>query len=247
MKRKAISFFLILSVFVYWSSPVYAAWGGEENFNSYSEGVGLDGDNAGSGWSCAWGSCGIKGNAGDYTTTAASAYEGARGVDLNSAHADSYIERPLTSTVSAGDMYVAFRANQTNKVANYWTCVSTTCAVIGGVRFNSSGNIDYVDSSGFHTLLTGYSSGQYYVFHFYWDQAGHANQYGVAVGITSFTNDSGYVTTNGSVSATVGAVQLEGTANSATAHFYYDDITATNPIPVVVNRKSNPTWFLQIL
>lgn len=129
------------------------AWVAEENFDSYSNGN-LVGNNGGSGWSGAWTGSTVT------QVEGTTVFQGTKAVSATNGNANTPA-RALTTAVSSGVMYIAFRRDVTTGDSG-WRVLTGSSVWMS--CFMESSNIEINHSLGTLNLVTGYSTGVWYVF-----------------------------------------------------------------------------------
>lgn len=184
------------------------AWIAKETFDSYSDGD-LNTLNGGSGWSGAWsktsGTINVQG-----TTT----YQGGKALKANASAAALY-DRALTTSVSAGTMYIAMMSSDTSSLFYVILLESSTGRMY--IKFDNDGNIKIFDN-GVYTTLQAYSANTWYNIAFDWDDAAQNNKYRVSINNGAY---SSYVTVNGASLTSITGIRLE---RDATAGDVYWDL-----------------------
>ena len=189
-------------------------WTYEINFNSptYSTGD-LNGQNT---WT---GSV-------NFDVITATKYEGDQGADGLSTTGWTYIDLPV-DTVS-GTMYFAVRTDKTNGAIVYINGYYGA-SQFGGI-FNFEGDSNKMSTAfadGIQDWFGNYNADQWYIVKFYYDGVAHQVQTSVYDG-SSWTDGALHTLTAAQFSNfTKFQIYLQ---NVAGTHFYFDNITATNPI-----------------
>lgn len=199
------------------------AWVAEEPFNNASD-TGLDGSSGGSGWSVAWGGAGtIKSNESEFKLDTTVVLEGNRSCHIDCASVGAYIERLLTTAVTAGTVYFALRAAQTDATFHVILCEGSGASRMG-VELSSDGNIKMLRSTGWSTLQA-YSANTWYRFAIDFDDGG-ANPNSSRVRIDNGAYSSWQLVSSSNFT-NISCVQLEHTA-AVGKDFYLDYLTATD-------------------
>lgn len=205
------------------------AWVATDDFNSYSDGS-INGANGGSGWSAGWvlasGGIDVEG-----TTV----YEGAKAVTANTSAAD-LASRALTSTVTAGTMYIAMRASATTAIG---FTILEDGAGIGKmyIKFDSDGNIKIFDNGGgVYQTIQAYSADTWYIIGINFDNVGQPNLYRANVNGGAFTS---YYAPNGGTYTSISHVRLE--TDTGTGSMFWDRISDTYPAVVTTNTNNLTT------
>jgi len=201
------------------------AWVALQDFNETSNGN-LSGNTGGSGWSVGWAGAGTTNlNTSEFQVDTVAPSEGVRSVHVDCASVSAYIERLLTTAVTAGTVYMQVRCAQTNKVL-ILNLNKTTGSNTMLVKFDSDGNIKYYnDTSGAYVTIQAYSADTYYTVAFDFDTVAQANKYRVKINAGTY---SSYVVVNAGTFSSITAVSFEHAASSG-ADFYIDYITTSDP------------------
>lgn len=202
----------IIAVVSTYPLAAFAAWGGVDNFNSYSDGD-LNGQSGGSGWAAAW-----SGSTA-FDVQGSVVYEGAKAIIIDNA-AGGNMSRQLTSAVTSGTVYVATRCTEYAGDAAIDFLVGSNIAV--RVGFRDSGIVRSTNGAGNDTIIASFSTSIFYLFEL------------------TFNGDNTYNirSHDGTTwSALASGKAYENTGNISHIRFnngamfcYHDIITATNPI-----------------
>lgn len=200
------------------------AWTAAQDFNEVSDGN-LTGNASGTGWSVAWAGAGTTNlNDTEFKVDTVAVLEGTRAVHIDCASTSAYIQRSLTTPISAGTVYFYIRAAQTNRQCLFKLSENTgTDKML--IAFKTDGNIGIYDNgSASYVAIQAYSANTWYLIAIDFNDGTNNNQYRASVNNGAYTS---YKTVNGGSYSTIGFFGIEHSATSG-ADFYMDYITGTN-------------------
>jgi hypothetical protein len=221
---------LVVLLFFVGSPYAEAAWVAEDKFDSYTNGNNLNTSNGGTGWSAAW-----SGSVG-YKIENTSVYQGAEAVEANNVGSD--ISRALTSTVTSGTLYIAFRLPTTVGYSMADVKTAGSIAARFGLLYTGGSLTAAYWNGSYHSFATGLSGTKWYLFELTLNGNNTFNvRYYDGSTWSALQSNLAYGT-NGAIDT------VNFTNNGGGDDAFYDYVSPTNPIVPVT--ASTPSAFAQI-
>lgn len=198
------------------------AWVATDNFDSYTAGNPLNGDNGGSGWSTAW-AVTIGGTGSITTQTAPAGGQGGIAMDTTASSGGSSVAARTFAAVTAGMVHFAINPSQTNTSSEqdgfYFFQGATNFLIlrmgIGTSQFQAynSDTTNYEDSGAI-------TANAWNTIDLRWGGTVTTNKYNISVNGGAYSGDKGF---NGTMSGGIDQFQVNWGGSQITS-VYVDDI-----------------------